>query len=263
MAVSASLVSRAQTVLMAAGGSWRARAWSTLAASTRRVPMAAPPPAPDTQVDTRAAGGPDCSWPAHAGQQGRTGSSDRPPAPDRRPDRPSPMAGPRPGPRPTRRGCPSSRGARPDRAGGGTGRTAPLRRCSPMAPAAERRPSRQRRKPRFDSWAQRTSPEPFHPARPQRVETPVVADPEAGIGLDVVTGQRAERRPGRQERGSAVPRRTRRGDGARRAGPGPPRGRTATDSGSSGSTVSGSPVVSRTGGHVRRRCLGVRSWRSV
>ena len=108
-----------------------------LALSTLSVPMAAPPAAPDTHVETRADAVPDCSCPAQPARSERPVRRARPPGPGPFGSGTGSESGSRsrvlPSPPPaasadTRRGCPSSRGARTDPAAGGTARTAPPRR---------------------------------------------------------------------------------------------------------------------------------------
>ncbi len=114
-----------------------------------------------------------------------------------------------------------------------------------MAPAAERSPSRQRRNPRLDVVR------PADQARALPSGTPAArrgpGDSRPGSRrrpprrLGPVTRARP-RRPATSDRSG--PRRRRRDAAARPAGPGPPPAAGDTSGDSSGSTVSGRPVVS-------------------
>ena len=163
---------------------------------------------------------------------------------------------------------PLGRDARPvgpprrDRAGEGTGRTAPPRRA--------RRWPRPRTGDRRDSggtpgWRGG----PSAPARALPAGPPAAR--RARGGSRPGSRRRPPRRPGPASRapprpptsgGPSGPRRTPHGADVRPAGPAPHPGRHRT-AGSSGSTVSGRPVVRRTGRHLRRRGRSGLSWGSV
>ena len=193
MAVWASLVSRAHTSRMAAGGLCREMARSTFCESTSTLPMADLRRRRPSRSSPGGRGVPDWSWPAHPPrtQAARPRPRQHGGAARRRAaGRPGRVHGPgiRPGSR-------SSPDATPGRAGAGIGRTAPPRRARrwPRRPTAGRRGNGGTP----GSTRATTGPGPtLPPAAPQGVETPVVADPEAGVGLDVVPGQRSERGPG-------------------------------------------------------------------
>ena len=208
MAVWASLVRRAQTVRSAEGGSWRERARSMLRLSTSHLADGGTAPGGGHPGRDRAAGGPDWSsvQPAASDDPSTTIDGHHQSEPSTGPGR---ETGRRSGSRSdrlgaeaaTRTGNRSNRPARTDRADAGTVRTAPLHRARRWL----RPPNAGRRGNGGSPGSTRAptgpGPSPSSPppaGRRGRGGT----HPEAGIGLDVVAGQRAERGPGGQRAGA-------------------------------------------------------------
>ena len=134
--------------------------------------------------------------------------------------------------------------------------------CSPMAPAPTQTVEAPEEAP-VGRMGPAHQPRPLPAGRPQSVETAVVAHPEAGVGLHVVPGQRAEGRPGRRASGG----------GADHVGHGVAAtlarlGQAASSADTSGRGSLGQDRLGQAGGQAdRRHCdrsdTGARSWRSV